>query len=304
MFFSRSDPFFSRGGHGTLFDDLDGFHSHTTTFSNGNGNTIHITRTVIGEDGSVRREMRFRSPNSSSSEATKRPTNKEQFWDAPKRPTARVSPNVKPTGNGTTTNNESANSEARGQPDGASAAAPDITNINTPSKPPPNTTTHRRPQVGGGASPRYASPTQSSNSRSRGTGVGSSSPSRTPSTNNASNNVRVQPTQRGPVSSRPRAGATRRRPHNNSDHGGPQPKHLIQCPLCSRSFEKHVIELHAANCEGKPEDVPEVVTIPDDEPTSGPTNRSNKVECPICNQAYDQSEIEAHAANCGEEVYV
>ena len=62
-----------------------------------------------------------------------------------------------------------------------------------------------------------------------------------------------------------------------------------------------MIELHAANCEGKPEDVPEVVTIPDDEPSST-TKRS--VECPICNQAYDQSEIEAHAANCGEEVYV
>ena len=62
-----------------------------------------------------------------------------------------------------------------------------------------------------------------------------------------------------------------------------------------------MIELHAANCEGKPEDVPEVVTIRDDEPSST-TKRS--VECPICNQAYDQSEIEAHAANCGEEVYV
>ena len=44
--FFRSDPFFSRG-HGSLFDDLDSLHSHTTTFSNGNGNTIHITRTVL-----------------------------------------------------------------------------------------------------------------------------------------------------------------------------------------------------------------------------------------------------------------
>ena len=81
---------------------------------------------------------------------------------------------------------------------------------------------------------------------------------------------------------------------------------LIQCPLCSRSFEKHVIELHAANCEGKPEDAPEVVTIPDDDlPTPSSRRRENsKVDCPICDQAYDQSEIEAHAANCGEEVYV
>ena len=76
---------------------------------------------------------------------------------------------------------------------------------------------------------------------------------------------------------------------------------LIQCPLCSRSFEKHVIEVHAANCEGRPEDIPEVVTIGDDDLPPPP---NPKVECPICNQAYDQSEIEQHAANCGEEVYV
>ena len=55
-----------------------------------------------------------------------------------------------------------------------------------------------------------------------------------------------------------------------------------------------MIEIHAANCEGRPEDIPEVVTIGDDDP----------VECPICNQAYDKSDIEQHAANCGEEVYV
>ena len=71
---------------------------------------------------------------------------------------------------------------------------------------------------------------------------------------------------------------------------------MIQCPLCSRSFEKNVIEVHAANCEGRKEDIPEVVTI-GDEPEV-------KVECPICNQSYDQQDIEQHAANCGEEVFV
>ena len=79
---------------------------------------------------------------------------------------------------------------------------------------------------------------------------------------------------------------------------------LIQCPLCSRSLENQVIELHAANCKGKLE---EVVTIPDDDlptPSSRSRPENSKVDCPICDQAYDQSEIEAHAANCGEEVYV
>ena len=78
---------------------------------------------------------------------------------------------------------------------------------------------------------------------------------------------------------------------------------LIQCPLCSRSFEKHVIEVHAANCEGRPEDLPEVVTIGDDEIPQSSSNIS-KVECPICNQAYDRKDIEQHASVCGEEVYV
>ena len=271
---------------------------------------------MVGEDGSVRREMRFRTPNSEHHQPQPQAT---------KRPTARVSPNVKVTSTSSASpgNHPTSSSESRGQPDGA-AAAPEVAN-NTPSKPPPST--HRRTtQSGGGASPRYASPTQSSNRR--GVGVGASSAAsatgpasrspaaspapRTSSMPNASN-VRVQPTQRGggPASSRPRAGASRRRSSHQSNSSTPaasdipQPMQLIQCPLCSRSFEKHVIELHASNCEGKPEDAPEVVTIPDDEPTPSSRRRENsKVDCPICDQAYDQSEIEAHAANCGEEVYV
>ena len=146
--------------------------------------------------------------------------------------------------------------------------------------------------VGAGPSPNYASPTQSSTRRSAGVGAPAS----------PQNNVRIQPSQRNGHSSRPRPGGHRRRPAaasaNNSEDN--RQMQLIQCPLCSRSFEKHVIEVHAANCEGRPEDIPEVVTIGDDD--LPPTNP--KVECPICNQAYDQSEIEQHAANCGEEVYV
>lgn len=47
---------------GNLFEDLldSGPGVSTTTFATNNGGTVHITRTVIGDDGSVRREMRFR----------------------------------------------------------------------------------------------------------------------------------------------------------------------------------------------------------------------------------------------------
>ena len=48
----------------------NGVRTQTTTFSTGNGGTVHITRTVIGGDGSVRREMRFRTPTSEDHAAT------------------------------------------------------------------------------------------------------------------------------------------------------------------------------------------------------------------------------------------
>ena len=97
IFLFRSDPFFSRlNGGSSLFDDLvDGSgsndlggrrSSHTTTFTTGNGNTIHITRTVIGGDGSVRREMRFRTPDQSAADPNPRPTARVQ-------PTSRPPPN-------------------------------------------------------------------------------------------------------------------------------------------------------------------------------------------------------------------
>ena len=132
------------------------------------------------------------------------------------------------------------------------------------------------------------------------------------SANHATSSVRIQPTQRNSHGggSRGRRRARDSQSYNNSG-GQPQPKQLIQCPLCSRSYEKHVIEAHAANCEGRPEDIPEVVTIGDEpeirENISGSGFRmsnSSKVECPICNQGYDQTDIEQHAASCGEEVYV
>lgn len=334
-----SDPFFSRlNGGSSLFDDLidgaqtgnnDGRRSnHTTTFTTGNGNTIHITRTVIGGDGSVRREMRFRTPAA--------PSNAEPN----PRPTARVQPTSRPPPPNNTSNSQ------RGQPDGAAATEPDSSASGTTStnpaasaaqpptsKPPsgqqasgastPTSSRRRGGLASSNSSPNYASPTQNSSRRSAGVGAPASSTSpashnnaggaTSTSANHATSSVRIQPTQRNSHGggSRGRRRARDSQSYNNSG-GGPQPKQLIQCPLCSRSYEKHVIEVHAANCEGRPEDIPEVVTIGDELPEpqnsiSGSGFRmssSSIVECPICNQGYDQTDIEQHAASCGEEVYV
>ena len=52
--------------HVSIFDDLPaGTTTCSTSFKTGDGGTVHITRTVIGGDGSVRREMRFRTPSAS-----------------------------------------------------------------------------------------------------------------------------------------------------------------------------------------------------------------------------------------------
>jgi len=51
----------------SIFDDLLDVNS-TTTYKSGNGGPVHITRTVIGGDGSVTKEMRFRAPSPSRAE--------------------------------------------------------------------------------------------------------------------------------------------------------------------------------------------------------------------------------------------
>lgn len=61
------------GGAGNnVFDDVidNGKKSdiRTTVFTTNNEGTVHITRTVIGSDGKVQREMRFRTPSASGEE--------------------------------------------------------------------------------------------------------------------------------------------------------------------------------------------------------------------------------------------
>merc|ERR1711892_295187 len=66
----NSHPFFkSRGTGSSIFTDVpDGNSATTTPYKSGEGGTVHITKTVVGGDGSVRTEMRFRSPSTSKAE--------------------------------------------------------------------------------------------------------------------------------------------------------------------------------------------------------------------------------------------
>eukprot|EP00096_Caligus_rogercresseyi_P007411 TRINITY_DN2525_c0_g2_i1.p1 TRINITY_DN2525_c0_g2~~TRINITY_DN2525_c0_g2_i1.p1 ORF type:complete len:308 (+),score=104.91 TRINITY_DN2525_c0_g2_i1:72-995(+) len=92
-FFGVYDPFGSGNGSGdpfglhaaspfsstfptpfaeSLFNQPSSSDVKTTTYSSSDGSTVHITRTVIGNDGSVRREMRFRASSPPPSETADR----------------------------------------------------------------------------------------------------------------------------------------------------------------------------------------------------------------------------------------
>lgn len=140
----NAHPFFTgrvRVG-GSLFDDIldAGSSTSTTTYQSGDGGTVHITRTVIGGDGSVRREMRFRTPSSSRAEDGLRAREEErsrlrrQQSEPDGGASTRGTP---PTGRPrATTHSSTPAREKRGEPDGA-AKKPE------PQPPPPvNRATH------------------------------------------------------------------------------------------------------------------------------------------------------------------
>ena len=47
-------------------------------------------------------------------------------------------------------------------------------------------------------------------------------------------------------------GGVRQRTRGPTSHSNQQT--LIQCPLCGRQFERSVVEIHAATCEGRDPD--------------------------------------------------
>eukprot|EP00088_Acartia_fossae_P001625 TRINITY_DN10648_c0_g1_i5.p1 TRINITY_DN10648_c0_g1~~TRINITY_DN10648_c0_g1_i5.p1 ORF type:complete len:518 (-),score=115.90 TRINITY_DN10648_c0_g1_i5:117-1670(-) len=111
-------PFFSASFGNDIFDNMvNNGGVSTTTYQTGDGGTVHITRTVIGGDGSVRREMRFRTPSTSringNSESSNRPDMRRQFSepaDISSLPTGRSKPPRSPTTSSSSSPNNSASS--------------------------------------------------------------------------------------------------------------------------------------------------------------------------------------------------
>merc|ERR1719322_2151641 len=119
--------------HVSIFDDLPaGTTTCSTSFKTGDGGTVHITRTVIGGDGSVRREMRFRTPSTSRAEEGRERAREEE---------------------------RSRLRRQQSEPDGAAAKKPD------PQPPPINRATH--PTHPTTSNHHTSSPTTSSSRRTR-----------------------------------------------------------------------------------------------------------------------------------------
>jgi len=97
----RQDP--TSGVHVHIFENFPGNGAtHTSTTTILSGGTVHITRTEVGEDGRVKREMRFRTPSASRVEDGYRQEAGRQHRP---RTTSRSAPHR----------------ERRGEPDGAPA---------------------------------------------------------------------------------------------------------------------------------------------------------------------------------------
>jgi len=270
----RSHAHFSGGGVGvSIFDDLpsSGTTSSSTTFLTGDGGTVHITRTVIGDDGSVRREMRFRTPSASRAEDWDRQearsrVRRQQSQQSRPRVPSRSAPQR----------------ERRGEPDGAPA-----NQKSTAAHLPPNQ--DRRTKLNSCENSSWHNKSEQNSSPA--------SKSRDSRQSHQPNNFKAeaepaQPRarQRHRSHVRQRDPSARREPERRDgscstsrQHGPNIASSMIRCPLCDREFARSDIEAHASTCQGAAQDSPR-----------------HHVPCPICRDAYPPGLIETHAATCGE----
>lgn len=299
MFSGRHpDPFASSAFFsGSLFDnnpfENGGSGTHTTTYTT-RGGTVQITRTVIGGDGSVRKETRFQTPSTSPESAKPSTTasttpppsapkaakSENNFTRAPTRPkdyagsaskTDHLTPPRETNGRASPTSTTSPRKQKspgpsieRGQPDGA----PSPSSTTTPGA---TGSTHRRRTTStnsGTSTPTYAAPTASS--LRRGAGVGAPATDEKDHVSSTSHQANSIPVPQTPVprvvkrsSSRLMTGGNRPRTRAPTIQQTHQ-QTLIQCPLCGRQFARNVVEVHAATCEGK-DPVADLASEADDE---------------------------------------
>jgi len=269
----HSQAHFSGGGIGvSIFDDLpSGTSSSSTTFLTGDGGTVHITRTVIGGDGSVRREMRFRTPSASRAEDWDRQearsrVRKQQSQQSRPRMPSRSAPQR----------------ESRGQPDGAptnqqpkAAHRPPNQDSRTKVNSCENSSWHNKSEQNS-QQERNDKETRQSHQPNDFKSQAEPAPPRARQRHRSYARQRDTSARRKPERRDGSFSASRQDGHNIASI-------RIRCPLCDKKFERSDIEAHASTCLGAVQDSPR-----------------HHVPCPICRDAYPPGLIETHAATCGE----
>jgi len=309
----NAHPFFTgrvRVG-GSLFDDIldAGSSTSTTTYQSGDGGTVHITRTVIGGDGSVRREMRFRTPSSSRAEDGLRAREEErsrlrrQQSEPDGGATTRGTP---PTGRPrATTHSSTPTREKRGEPDGA-AKKPE------PQPPPVNRATHpTHPST----SNHTSSPTTSSSRRTRmpsrdRAATTKTAPSPPPSYAPPAPPEDTPSYQKQTESSSRRPGHGRERTEEklstslngsgSSSSGGARQRQRGRVGgsngyTSSQPSSRRRPGVGASSSSATPESSS---TSSRGSRTTNGTSGSRLMPCPLCGRNYAKSVIEVHAAAC------
>jgi len=254
--------------HVSIFDDLPaGTTTCSTTFKTGDGGTVHITRTVIGGDGSVRREMRFRTPSSSRG-----PGDEEDVWSRQSRVRRQHSePDGRPRAR--QPSRSAPQMERRGEPDGAPGSRSTYSSSHQHQKPSRRTSDNGWSDVHHRQQQQHQ---QQHHGHHQQQQQCESSQPQPPS--------RSRQRHRSHVRQRESSGVRReaRRRERSCDGTG-----TMYCPMCDGKFATSLIEEHAASCGG-----------------NLPMSPTRHVPCPICTENFPHNLIERHAATCGEGVPV
>uniref|UniRef100_A0A0K2TCD7 J domain-containing protein n=2 Tax=Lepeophtheirus salmonis TaxID=72036 RepID=A0A0K2TCD7_LEPSM len=192
----------------------------TTTYSSSDGSTVHITRTVIGNDGSVRREMRFRATSPPGSRG--RPDgNAQPSKPSSHAPTTTTTPTVTPR-----------RSNSLHRPSPSSSTSSRVRRAASTKRPVPDgrETTKTKGSSSTNSSNNNSLNSSTSSSKYRGT-------SRTSQQSPVSCPLCDLPFSRSEIQI-----------HAATCEGSGEDISIVECPICNQKYPESVIQRHAASC--------------------------------------------------------
>lgn len=306
--FHHTSTFPGAAGGGSLFDELlDGPGVQTTTFSTGTGGTVHITRTVIGDDGSVRREMRFRTPNSEEREQPPAPHRRASTTATPADSTTRRRTNVTSSASfsgGRSPQQPRSHSATRVRPTTSSSGSSRPTARIPPSSSRPGEATSTTSPSSSSSQPSPSSSTSFNREPPDGAPT-PSSPWRRPATAAAAAASSSTPSYRQPTASSVRRGNGVGASSSSSSAAGPDK------PSSTTTSNTSPMQSPPPSTRFPPEGSPARTRAPPVNRAVGAgrrraanpghaqsSNGSMLIQCPLCSRNFAKSVVEVHAATC------